>query len=196
MLFVAWMVAGGCNGAPREDPSPRAIVREFVEDVRRHDVDGAMSHLADGFVFRDAGGKFAVGREAMPAMLSWDAAVRSRLRIDEVRASGDTVWTQLVEQNRLTDLLDLEPWVVEAVFVVRHAEITEEMVRELTAGEPTFTHRFQAALEPIRRWAAQERPALARTIFEDGQVARYDGPTARRLLELIGEYRRAGKPGG
>lgn len=170
--------------------SPKAVVRAFLEELGRGDVEVALALLDDGFVFRDAAGTFSVGREAMPAMLAWDAAARGRVQVEELRSSGDTVRARIVERNRFTELLELAPWVVEAVFVVRNGRIVEEVAREVTGESRPFSERFETALEPVRRWAFEERPGAAQAVFAEGRVARYDGPTARRLLELIAAHRR------
>lgn len=186
------MTAPGC-GQPTPDPAeaPREVVRSFLESLDRHDVDGAVALLDDVFAFRSGDGGFEVDKEAMPSVLGWDRAAGSDLEIRELTASGDTVRARLVERNRFTELLGLEPWVVEATFVVRDGRIVEEVAREMATDGPSFTERFQRALEPVRSWAAEARPGEAAAVFEDGRVARYDGPTAKRLLALIEAYLRA-----
>lgn len=190
LVFVASMTAPGCGVVPDSRDAPREVVTTFLQHLDRHDVEGALALLDDGFVFRSGDGTFEAGREAMPAMLAWDAAVEGDVEIRQLKASGDTVRVRLVERNRLTDLLELEPWVVEATFVVRNGRIVEEVAEEVVADRPAFAERFERALEPVRRWAVEARPSDAKATFEDGSVARYDGPTARRLLELIEAHRR------
>lgn len=172
------------------DP-PAEVVRAFLHSLDEHDVEGALALLDASFVFRSSDGGFEAGKEAMPSMLAWDAAAGSDVEIRELTSSGDTVRVLLVERNRFTELLELEPWVVEATFVVRDGRISEEVAREVAVDGPSFEDRFRRALEPVRRWAVEARPAEARAVFADGGVARYDGPTARRLLALIEAHHRA-----
>ena len=191
LLFLAASIAApGCGGAPQPADTPREVVRGFLRDLDRHDVEGALARLHDAFSFRSGDGSFTVGKESMPAMLAWDVAARGEIEVRELTGRGDTVRARLVERNRFTDLLELEPWTVEATFVVRDGRIVEEVAREVVAEGPSFTERFERALEPVRRWAVEARPAAARAVFDGGRVARYDGPTARGLLELIEGYRR------
>lgn len=188
-LLVAWMTGSACAGTAAS-PSPEAVVRAFLGALEAQDASGALELLDDDFIFRNADGSFEVDRDGIPPMLAWDASARSEIRIEELRTSDDTVRTRLVEHNRFSELLDLEPWVVEAEFVVRDGRILTETVREVTGGGPSFTERFRAALGPVHRWAVEERPGEAEAVFEDGRIARYDGPTARRLVRLIVSYRR------
>lgn len=190
LLLLGYVAGWACGAAPDAERSPEAIVRMFLQALERQDVEGALALLDDDFVFRDAAGSFAATKEELPAMLAWDAAAEGRPEIVGLSVSGDTVRTRIVERNRFTELLDLEPWNVQATFVVREGRIVEEVARELTGDGPGFEERFHRALEPVRRWAAAERPAEAREVFEDGRVARYDGATARRLMALIVAYRR------
>lgn len=196
-LLATGLILSGCGPGPepRGDGSPEGVVRSFLRELDHHDVEGALAFLDEDFTFRSADGSFAADRESMPAMLSWDAEAEGRVEIEELRASADTVRTRIIERNRFSQLLDLEPWVVDAEFVVRGGRIQQETVREVTGEGPSFTERFHAALEPVRRWALEERPGEAEAVFEDGRIARYDGPTARRLIRLIESYRRDTEPG-
>lgn len=189
-LLVGSVSATGCGGSVASK-SPEATVRAFLGAVERQDAEAALALLAEDFVFRNAAGSFEVDRDGIAPILAWDATARSEPRIERLRASGDTVRARLVERNRFSELLDLEPWVVDAEFVVRDGRIQRETVREVTGEGPSFTERFHAALDPVRRWALEARPGEAEDVFEDGRVTRYDGPTARRLLRLIVGYRRA-----
>lgn len=188
-LLVGCVSATGCGGNAAST-SPEATVRAFLGALEGPDVEAALALLDEDFVFRNAAGSFEVDRDGIAPILTWDATARSEPRIEELRVSGDTVRTRLVERNRFSELLDLEPWVVDAEFVVRDGRILRETVRELTGEGPSFTERFRAALEPVHRWAVEERPGVAEAVFEDGRIARYDGPTARRLMRLIVSYRR------
>lgn len=189
VLVLSAMSAPACDPAPDAPVGPESVVRAFLERIDRHEVEGALDLLEDGFVFRSGDGSFAARRGALPDMLAWDAAAESDVEVRELAESGDTVRVRLVERNRFTELLDLEPWVVDAEFVVRDGRIVEEVAREVAVGDGApLAERFDRALEPVRRWALEARPAEAGAVFEDGSVARYDGPTARRLLELIEAY--------
>lgn len=191
LLLVAPMTAPGCGAVPDAPDPPAEVVRGFLGSLDGHDVEGALAHLDESFVFRSADGGFEAGKDAMPSMLAWDAAASSDVEIRELTSSGDTVRVRLVERNRFTELLELAPWVVEATFGVREGRIVEEVAREVAVDGPTFEERFRQALEPVRRWAVEARPAEAAAVFADEGVARYDGPTARRLLALIEGHRRA-----
>lgn len=190
LLLVVPMTTAGCGAAPDVSDRPAEVVRAFLGSLDEHDVEGALALLDDDFVFRSGDGGFEAGKEAMPSMLGWDAAAGSEVEIRELSSSGDTVQVRLVERNQFTELLELEPWVVEATFVVREGLIVEEAAREVALDRPPLTLRFERALEPVRRWAVEARPAEAAAVFEDGGVARYDGPTARRLLALIEDHLR------
>lgn len=169
--------------------NPEAVVRAFLQALNAHDVERALALLGDEFTFRDAGGGVAIEREAMPSVLGWDAAAEGRLEVLDLDVAADTVRVRLRERNRFTELLGLEPWDVEATFVVREDRIVDEVAREIAERGQDITGRFQDALEPVRRWAETARPDESRAIFGERGLARYDGPTARGLLELIEAYR-------
>jgi limonene-1,2-epoxide hydrolase len=190
LLLVVPMTAPGCGADPNAADPPAEVVRAFLQSLDQHDVERALARLDDAFVFRSSDGAFEAGKQAMPSMLAGDAAAGSKGEIRELTSSGATVQVLLVERNRFTELLELEPWVVEATFVVRDGRIVEEAAREIADDLPPFEERFRRALEPVRRWAVEARPDEAKAVFGDGGVARYDGPTARRLLALIEAHHR------
>lgn len=190
------MVAA-CGPAPDVDRSPGEVVRAFFDRYEAGDEEGILALLADGFTFRSGDGSFTLDREAMPSVLAWDFAAGGAAEIEELAVEGDTARVLLRERNRFTELLELEPWLVEASFVVEGGRIRSEVAREVTeAGRPSFTERFERAVAPVAAWAAGARPQEAEAIFEEGRIARYDGPTARGLLRLIEAFRDAGSPGG
>lgn len=187
-------LGGGTGPASSSRASPERVVRTFFERLEARDAEGVVALLDEDFVFRDAEGTFSVGREEMRPLLAWDAEARSRPEIEDLEVEGDTVRVRLREANRLTDLLELDPWELEASFVVRHGRILEEEARErVDEGAPSFSERFQRAIRPVAEWAAETDPEAARAVFEHGRVARYDGPTARLLLALLEAY--PGPPG-
>lgn len=188
LLLAPAMTAPGCGTVSDSPDAPREVVRAFLRHLDGHEVDAALALFDDDFVFRSGDGSFTAGRDAIPPMLAWDAAAGSDVDVRELTVSGDTVRVHLVERNRFTELLELEPWVVDATFVVRDGRIVEEVAREVVVDGPSFTERFERALAPVRGWASEARPAEADSVFTDGRMARYDGPTARRLLELIEAY--------
>lgn len=182
-------MAAGCGPGPAPGGAPAEVVRAFFRALDRHDADGVLELLDEDFAFRSADGSFAIGREALPDVLGWDFAAGSDVDVERLQEEGDTVRVTLRERNRLTELLGLEPWRVEATFVVRDGRIREEIAREVVGEGPSFQERFRRALEPVADWAAEARPEDAGAVFADGGVARYDGPTARRLLRLLEAYR-------
>lgn len=191
LLLTAAVTVPTCAPDPeagRVGSSPSGVVRAFLGELGRHDAEGALALLHEDFTFRSADGSVLADRRAMRTILAWDAAAEGRVEIRELREEGEVVRARLRETNRFTELLELDPWLVEATFVVRDGRIVEEVVREIVDEGPTFTRRFEAALGPIVRWAEENRPADARALFEDGRLARYDGPTARRLLRVIEAY--------
>ncbi len=177
-----------CTPQPRPETDPETVVRTFLQKLEQGDIDAVMALLHEDFVFRDAESTFRAGREDMPSMLAWDLEAEGRIEIQALEAEGEVVRVRLRETNRFTELLELAPWEVEATFTVREGEIQEEVARERVSGGPSFTERFQQELQPVVAWAAEVYPEAADTIFEDGRVRRYDGPTARRLLQLLEAY--------
>lgn len=182
------LMAAACTARPAPEDTPAAVVRAFFRALGRHDTDGVVELLHQDFTFRSADGGFAIGREDIPAVLGWDFAAGSDPDIESLAAAGDSVRVTLRERNRFTELLGLEPWRVEATFVVEDGRIREEVAREIVGGGPSFTERFRRALAPVVEWAGENRPEVARAVFEDGRVARYDAETARRLLRLLEAY--------
>lgn len=194
LLCAAFTTGPGCASAPDAGESPRAVVRAFLHSLDEHDAEGAMALLDEDFVFRSGEGGYEIRRNQMSDVLAWDAAADGTVEIEEMRAEGDTVRARLVERNQFTELLELEPWTVQATFVVRDGRIVEELAEEVVGEAASFNARFARALEPVIRWAEETRPEAASRVFTDGRVARFDGPTARRLLQLIRTYRREASP--
>jgi hypothetical protein len=188
VCVTAMAMSAGCDGTPDYDSSAESIVRTFLERLDRHEVEGALALLDDGFVFRSVDGGFSADRDALPAMLSWDEVADGEVRIETLERRGDVVEARLMETNYFTRTLGLSGWVVEARFRVQNGRITEEVVSEITADGPTFDQRFARALAPVREWATNARPGVADSVFAGGHIARYDAPTARRLRDLVDAY--------
>lgn len=189
-LLLAAMIGAGCAASPESPAAPETVVRAFLDALDSHDVERALSLLDETFTFRSADGSVAIDRAGMPAVLGWDAAAEGSVEVKALEAVGDTVRVRLTERSRFTELLSLEPWEVDATFVVRDGRIVEEVAREVSLDGEGITDRFQRALAPVRRWADTARPAEAEALFAGEGVAGYDGPTARRLLRLLEDYRK------
>lgn len=190
LLLAAMMIGAGCAASPESPAAPETVVRAFLDALDSHDVERALSLLDEAFTFRSADGSVAIDRAGMPAVLGWDAAAEGSVEVKTLETVGDTVRVRLTERSRFTELLSLEPWEVDATFVVRDGRIVEEVAREVAVDGEGITERFQRALAPVRRWAETARPAEANALFAGEGVAGYDGPTARRLLRLLEDYRK------
>ncbi|MFW6201163.1 MAG: nuclear transport factor 2 family protein [Gemmatimonadota bacterium] len=180
-----------CAQTSDESPAgPTALVERFFTALEAGDSARFMALLDDDFVFRDPDSTFVVRKAAIPSMLEWDMAAGAHPVVSELRASGDTVHCTVRETNAFTDLLGLDPYVLDLTFVVREGRIREEVVSERVADGRSYTERFNEAVAPALAWAERNDPeALGRIRDETGM--RYDGESARALLDVIHAWREA-----
>lgn len=187
-LIGGLIMTVSCGPAAEAVPEPTALVEHFFAALEAGDSARFMALLDDEFVFRDPDSTFVASKEAVPGMLEWDMAAGADPVVSDLRASGDTVYCTVRETNAFTELLGLEPYVLDLTFVVRDGRILEEIVRERVADGPSYTERFNEAIAPVLTWAEQNDPeALSRVRGEQGM--RYDGESARALIGLIRAWR-------
>ncbi|MFW6078384.1 MAG: nuclear transport factor 2 family protein [Gemmatimonadota bacterium] len=185
------MMTTSCAQSSDESPAgPTALVEHFFTALEAGDTARFMALLDDGFVFRDPDSTFVASKEMIPGMLAWDLAAGAHPVVSDLRASGDTVRCTVRETNAFTELLGLEPYVLDLTFVVRDGRIREEVVRERVTDGPSYTQRFNEAVAPVLAWAERNDPeALGRIRGDSGM--RYDGESARALVRVIRAWREA-----
>lgn len=192
ILAGALIMSMSCYRSPEQSMEPAAVVERFFTALEAGDVDRSMALLDDEFVFRDRDSTFVVPKQAIPRMLAWDVAAGGEPVLSGLQVTGDTVRCEVTETNTFTELLGLEPYVLELTFVVREGRIREEVVRERVAEGSSYTRRFEEAVAPALAWAERNDPAaLDRVLRDDGSGIRYDGDSAKALLEVIRAWREA-----
>lgn len=190
ILAGAVMISASCAQNSQPPTEPAALIERFFTTLEAGDTTGLMELLDDDFIFRDPDSTFVVPKQAIPGMLAWDIAAGAEPVVGDLHVSGDTVRCEVRETNAFTELLGLDPYVLDLTFIVRDGRIREEVVRERVTDGPSYTQRFNAAIAPVLAWAERNDPdALSRIRGESGM--RYDAESARALLDVIRAWRRA-----
>ena len=165
----------------------REVFESFVQALKRHDIDAALSHVAEDFLLRDEKSSYRGDRESLRIMLGWDVAVEGSTEFRDVLVDGDTVHVRAVETNRFIRLLGIEQGEFRLTFVIRDDLIREEII----GGSTEFMRSVTKALEPALAWATTHQPENLAKVYPDGQLI-YTEETGRLWIALLEEWRAQG----
>jgi len=165
----------------------RAVFDSFAQALQRHDIEAALSHVAEDFVLRDQQSSYRGDRQSFRVMLGWDVAVDGSTEFRDILVDGDTVHVRAVETNRFIRLLGMNKGEFRLTFVIRDGLIREEII----SGSAEFMQSVNEALQPVVKWATAHRPDELAKVYSDGQLI-YTEETGRLWIALLEKWRAEG----
>jgi len=162
----------------------RAVFDSFARALQSHDVEAAMSHLAEDFVIRDQHASYSGDREAVRAMVGWDVAVDGSTEFNDILVKGDAIHVRAVETNRFIRLLGVNKGEFRLTFVIRDGLIREEII----SGSTEFMRSVNIALQPVIEWATDRHPKELAKVYVDEQLI-YTEETARLWIALLEKWK-------
>lgn len=125
-------------------------------------------------------GAVAQGRAEISDFLAYGQAVRSRLKLLELRMEAESVFCRLEESNTWLELLGCSPLQYQAVFLLEDGKINRMLLRL----EPTSRAELIGKGLQFFNWLKHQEPQLLIQLMPDGRF-RFNAENGSRLLELI-----------
>lgn len=163
----------------------KEVFESFTDALERHDIDTALSYVAEDFVLRDPQSSYRGDRDSFRVMLGWDVAVGGSTDFRDIQVDGDTVHARAVETNRFMRLLGIEQGEFRLTFVIRDGLLREEII----SGSTEFMRSIEEALQPVVKWAEVHHPEELAKVYPNQQLV-YSQETGRRWIELLENWRK------
>ena len=183
-VFYSVAILGALGAGTTLFSDTRAVFESFAQALHRHDIEAALSHVAEDFVLRDPQSSYRGDRESFRVMLGWDVAVDGSTEFHNILVDGDTVHVTAVETSRFIELLGINQGEFRLTFVIRDDLIREEII----GGSTEFMRSVNEALQPVVEWAKAHRPEDLAKIYSDGQLI-YTEETGRLWIVLLEKWR-------
>ena len=174
-LAVGGPVTAGCL---------KCQVKGYVEALNAHDVDKALSYLADELRFVTEDMEETLDRTTVRGMLGWDVATQSTVSYEELESEGDTVTALFTERNDFFALLGIPERRYQATFRFEGENIASLHIEPAGDDAPSLDE----ALEPVLTWASTRHGDVLAQIYPNGSLV-FSEDSARKWLELLRAWR-------
>ncbi len=178
LLFVS-LVLGGTVG----ERSDLETVQLYRAAINKHDIETAMSLLAEDYKLRFVGTEFVVSKDSLPRMLGWDTGVNGHVEWEIAKDKTSPLTFEGRETNDFFQLLGISHLRFRAVFRVNVDGKIIEQLYEIHPNQPSW----EEAIKPAVAWASQHRLGEVQEIFPNGQIV-YTEEMGRRWVALLGEW--------
>ena len=179
-LLIGMLVIGGAVG----ERSNLEIVELYRAALNNHDIETAMSFLADDFKLRFVGTEFVMSKPDLPRMLGWDTGVNGHVEWDVPKGKAAPLTFEGRESNDFFELLGIAHLRFRASFRLDANRKIIEQWYETHPGQPSW----EEAIKPAVEWASRHRPAELQKIYPDGQIT-FTEEMARRWVTLLNEWK-------
>ncbi len=180
----------GClllSGAPVPAAEPRMMrqnMTAYLEALNRHDVEAALSYLAEGFRIEFVGTEMSMDREQARNALEWDAGAGGSFKLAIDLLTGSSVQGLFTETNEFLRLVGIPELRSRNTFTFDEEGRIVHQAYEMLPDQPSFLE----AMEPAVAWAGRHRPEELAVIYPDG-VMTYNREMAQRWVVLLREWR-------
>ena len=179
-LLVGFLVLGG----PVGERSDVETVELYRAALNNHDIETAMSLLAEDYKLRFVGTEFVMSKADLPRMLGWDSGVNGHVEWDVVKGEAEALTFEGRERNDFFELLGIAHLRFRTTFRLDVKGKIIEQLYETHPGQPSS----EEAMKPAVEWASQHNPAELQEVYPDGQMV-YTEEMARRWVALLTEWR-------
>jgi ketosteroid isomerase-like protein len=161
-------------------PNLGNIVREHVAAVNNDDIEKNLTFFTDDSVFQPDPATKLSGKAQVRNLMEWDVANHARLSLKDLKVAGNTVITEITENNEGWRLLGIDcPF--SATYEFRGRQIR----RVKLEFSPESWKTFEDAFGPFAEWAKLAHPEEFQRMNEAG----YSADGARLFLFLAKEWR-------
>lgn len=168
-----------------DSQEPVDVLTSYFEHRNRHDNEGALAHLAEGFEIHFVGGPTLTKQESSES-LGWDTGANGRADWEIVEHTDDSIVVEGTETNDFLELLEVPAIHFQSVYwFTEHGLITRQRYRA-DWGDV----RVQDAMEPAIEWAREHAPDQLKQAYPGGRMV-YTEDAARRWVALLRRWRRA-----
>ncbi len=180
VLLVGFLVLGGSVG----ERSNLEAIELYRAALNNHDIETAMSFLAEEYKLRFVGTEFVMSKADLPAMLGWDSGVNGRVDWDVAKSEAETLTFEGRERNDFFELLGVAHLRFRTTFRFDGKGKIIEQLYETYPDQPSW----EEAIKPAIEWASRYRPVELKEIHPEGQMI-YTEEAARRWVTLLREWR-------
>ena len=152
--------------------------------LNNHDIEAAMSFLAEEYKLRFVGTEFVMSKADLPRILGWDSGVNGHVEWDVAEGQAEALTFEGRERNDFFELLGIAHLRFRTSFKLDGKGKIIEQLYEKLPGQPSS----EEAMKPAVEWASRHRPAELQEIYPDGRMI-YTEEAARRWVALLREWR-------
>lgn len=164
-------------------PQPKDRLDAFLDAINHHEVDQAMSSLAEDFHLVFVGFGVSMTKEETRGALAWDAGANGRVSYTQIEILENTITGILTEENDFLRLVGIPELKSRNTYVLDEQGLINQQLYEPIPGQPSF----QEAMQPAVTWAVEYRAAELAEIYPDNQMI-YTEDMARRWVTLLQEW--------
>jgi len=164
-------------------------VELYREAVNRHEVEEALSYLAEDFTLRFVGTDFEMSKSDARRALGWDAGANGHIEWEKVTGNAEHLTYEGKETNDFLQLIGIEELRFKTTFELDGDGQIREQLYELHLGQASP----EEAMKPAVDWALRHRPSELHEIYPDGRLE-YSEEMARRWVKLLREWKAATAP--
>ena len=169
--------------------STEQAVTDYLTHIDSHDVEAALSCLADTFELEFPGTGYSMTKEDARSALEWDAGTGGKLNWRIVDRAGRQLTIQGHETNQFLELIGIGELAFRSTFEVTEAGRIGRQIHEIDWGPTTLGQ----AMEPLLAWASENAPDDLAEIYPDGRMI-YTRPMAERWVALARRWQSAIDP--
>ena len=166
------------------EPSHLETVELYRAALNNHDIETAMSFLAEEYKLRFVGTEFVMSKADLPPILGWDSGVNGHVDWDVAKGEAEALTFEGRERNDFFMLLGIAHLRFRSTFRLDGNSKIIEQLYETYSDQPSW----EEAIKPAIEWASRHRPAKLAEVYPEGQMI-YTEEAARRWVELLREWR-------
>jgi len=162
-------------------------VELYREAANRHQVEDALSYLAEDFTLRFVGTDFELSKSDVGRALGWDAGASGHITWEKVSSEADSATYEGRETNDFLQLIGIEELRFRSTFQLNG---DGKLIRQHYESLPGQYPSVEDAMKPAVEWASRHRPSELQEIYPNGRLE-YSEEMAQRWVMLLREWRAA-----
>jgi len=180
IFLVGFLVFGGSVN----EQSDFETIELYRTALNSHNIETAMSFLAEDYKLRFVGTEFVISKVGLPGIWGWDAGVNGHVEWDLAKGKAAPLTFEGREKNDFFDLLGIARLRFTTTFRIDVNGKIIEQLYEIHPGQPSWEEAMKAVVE----WASRHRPAELQGIYPNSQMI-YTEKMARRWVALLKEWK-------